>query len=82
MRGGAGEPVRLVALGRADEALPLRQRALQISETALPPEHPDIATRLDNLAYTLVDLGRADEALPLQQRADNIRTRRNEGTTP
>lgn len=49
--------------------VPLDQRALAITEAVLPEGHPDIALRLDNLAYTLGQLGQAQEALPLQQRA-------------
>ncbi|WP_230205237.1 FxSxx-COOH system tetratricopeptide repeat protein, partial [Parafrankia elaeagni] len=55
--------------GRAGEALPLFQRALAITEATYGPDHPDLATRLNNLASALQDLGRAGEALPLFQRA-------------
>ncbi|MFI6128479.1 tetratricopeptide repeat protein [Micromonospora sp. NPDC051141] len=55
--------------GNYNRAIVLEQRALAISEAALPEGHPDVALRLDNLAQTLVDLGRPAEALPLQQRA-------------
>ena len=48
-------------------------RLLAISEQALSPDHPDVATRLDNLAATLRDLGRAGEAEQLQRRAQTIR---------
>ncbi|MFF0042192.1 tetratricopeptide repeat protein, partial [Streptomyces mirabilis] len=56
-------------LGRHPEALPLEERALAITETALGPDHPDTALRLGNLASTLSDLGRHPEALPLEERA-------------
>jgi tetratricopeptide (TPR) repeat protein len=59
--------------GRFGEALPLHQRALRIDETALGPEHPDVATDLNYLGSTLAQLGRSAEALPLQQRALRIR---------
>ena len=36
--------------GRYDEAEPLYKRALAITEKALGPEHPDMATSLNNLA--------------------------------
>ena len=45
-------------LGRLDEALPLLQRALQITETALGPNHPTTAILLNNLAVTYRALGR------------------------
>jgi tetratricopeptide (TPR) repeat protein len=44
------------------EALALRQRLLA-------PDHPDVATSLNNLALTLAASGRADEALALHQKA-------------
>ncbi|WP_157845221.1 tetratricopeptide repeat protein [Pseudofrankia saprophytica] len=51
------------------EALPLFQRALAIGEAAYGPDHPVVATRLNNLASVLQDLGRVGEAVPLFQRA-------------
>ncbi|MFD0579972.1 tetratricopeptide repeat protein [Dactylosporangium darangshiense] len=55
--------------GRYRQALPHKQRALAITETALGPDHPDTALRLDNLAVSLRALGRADEAEALRRRA-------------
>ncbi|MER5528735.1 tetratricopeptide repeat protein, partial [Streptomyces sp. NPDC002677] len=43
-------------MGRHADALPLEERALAISETALGPDHPDTATRLGNLATTFGEL--------------------------
>ncbi|MFI6234834.1 FxSxx-COOH system tetratricopeptide repeat protein [Micromonospora sp. NPDC050784] len=57
---------------RYGQALQAEKRALEISEAALPAGHPDIATRLDNLAGTLGVLGRSEEALPLRRRALEI----------
>lgn len=37
-------------LGHYAEAEPLYRRALVIAEKALGPEHPDVATSLNNLA--------------------------------
>jgi hypothetical protein len=58
----------LAALGPAEEALPLHQRALRIDEAALGPDHPDVAADLNHLGLALAALGRAAEALPLHQR--------------
>ncbi len=49
--------------------MPLLQRALAIREKALGPEHPRVATGLNNLASLYRDQGRYDEAEPLHQRA-------------
>ncbi|MEH1167344.1 FxSxx-COOH system tetratricopeptide repeat protein [Micromonospora sp. CPCC 205539] len=57
---------------RYEAAMRFEQRALGISETALPAGHPGIALRLNNLAHRLGDLGRSEEALPLQRRALEI----------
>ncbi|MBM0235798.1 tetratricopeptide repeat protein, partial [Micromonospora sp. STR1_7] len=54
------------------QSLRVQRRALEITEAARPAGHPDIAVRLDNLAYTLSQLGRPEEALPLQRRAVKI----------
>ena len=50
-------------------ALPLCESALAITETALGPDHPSTAIRLDNLATTYRHLGRPADALPLHERA-------------
>ncbi len=55
--------------GRYVEAEPLYQRSLAISEKALGPEHPDVATSLNNLAELYRDQGRYGEAEPLYQRS-------------
>ena len=55
--------------------MPLEQRALQITETALGPDHRTAAVVLENLALVYKMLGRAVDALPLQQRAQQIQDR-------
>jgi CHAT domain-containing protein/Tfp pilus assembly protein PilF len=55
--------------GRYAEAEPLYKRALAISEKALGPDHPDVASSLDNLAEMYVHQGRCAEAEPLHKRA-------------
>jgi tetratricopeptide (TPR) repeat protein len=54
------------------EAEPLYQRALDIREKTLGPEHPDTATSLNNLAGLYNSQGRYAEAEPLYQRALDI----------
>ena len=66
----AQQPGRLYqATGRYAEAEPLYQRAIAIGEKTLGPEHPDLATRLNNLARLYRATGRYAEAEPLYQRA-------------
>ncbi len=60
-------------MGRAAEALPLHERALAISETALGPGHPGTAISLNNLAATYRELGRAADAVFLEERVRQIR---------
>ena len=55
------------------EAEPFLQRALQIREKALGPEHPDVAASLDGLARLYKTQGKYAEALSLYQRALKIR---------
>ena len=43
--------------GKYTEAEPFIQRALAITEKALGPEHPDVATSLNNLAALYQDQG-------------------------
>jgi len=55
--------------GRYTEAIPLAERALAITEAQLGPDHPDMATSLNNLALLYDSLGHYGEAEPLYQRA-------------
>ncbi|EFH79692.1 FxSxx-COOH system tetratricopeptide repeat protein [Ktedonobacter racemifer] len=58
---------------RYREAEPLYQRALQIREQQVGPDHPDVAQSLNNLANLYSDQGKYAEAEPLHQRALQIR---------
>ena len=60
-------------MGDYEKALPLYQRALEISEKVLGPQHPDVATTLNNLAGLYESMGDYEKALPLYQRALEIR---------
>ncbi len=51
------------------QAEPLYQRALAIREKQVGPEHPDIATDLNNLAALYRAQGKYEQAEPLYQRA-------------
>ena len=53
-------------------AEPLYRRALTILETSLGPDHPDVATALNNLAELLRTTNRLAEAEPLFRRALTI----------
>jgi tetratricopeptide (TPR) repeat protein len=63
------------AQGNYAEAEPLFQRSLAIREQALGPEHPDVATSLENYAALLRETGRADEAAEMEARAKAIRAK-------
>ncbi len=67
------QAVELYQAGRYPEALSLAQRALELDEKALGPEHPDIAVSLGNLAGIYKASGAFEKALPLFQRALKIR---------
>jgi tetratricopeptide (TPR) repeat protein len=57
--------------GKADyhEAEPLLRRSLAICEASLGPDHPDVATALNNLALLLRDTNRLGEVESLLRRA-------------
>jgi tetratricopeptide (TPR) repeat protein len=57
---------------RLAETRPLAERALTITEAAHGPDHPDVATDLNNLALILQDLGQPGEARTLAERALTI----------
>ncbi len=62
----------LIDANRLKEAEPLIERALQIEEDALVPEHPEVAVGLNLLAQLLQDTNRLKEAEPLMKRALQI----------
>ncbi len=61
--------------GKYAEAEPLFKRALAIEEKALGPDHPDLATTLENMADLYKKTGRLDEAKRFEERAQAIRSR-------
>ncbi|MEE9269663.1 MAG: tetratricopeptide repeat protein, partial [Candidatus Krumholzibacteria bacterium] len=54
------------------------KRSLAIREKALGPEHPHVATALENYARLLRETGRGNEAAKLEARARTIRAKRAE----
>jgi tetratricopeptide (TPR) repeat protein len=61
--------IELYRAGRYAEAIPLVQQALAIYEKALGPDHPDVATAVNNLALLYDKQDRTAEAEPLYKRA-------------
>ncbi len=59
--------------GRYADAEPLYKRTLAILEKALGPEHPNVATGLENYADLLRKTGRDAEAAKMELRAEAIR---------
>jgi CHAT domain-containing protein/Tfp pilus assembly protein PilF len=64
---------KLYQQGRYAEAIPLAQKAVDILEKALGPEHIDVANSLNNLALLYLSMGNYAKAEPLYQRALAIR---------
>ena len=65
-----GELARLLdAKALYARAEPLYRRALAIDEASLGKDHPNVATRLNNLATLLHDTNRLGEAEPLMRRS-------------
>jgi tetratricopeptide (TPR) repeat protein len=65
-----------------EEAEPLYQKSLAITEKALGPDHPETAVRLNNLALLYHNQGRYDKAEPLHKRTLSIRERALGGDHP
>ncbi|CAN0367181.1 unnamed protein product [Ectocarpus sp. 6 AP-2014] len=59
--------------GKYAEAETLYERSRAIQEKVLGPEHPDVATSLNNRALLLQSQGRYEEAEPLYERSQAIR---------
>ena len=72
----------LGALGRAAEAEPLYEEALEMYRRLFKGDHPDVAQILNNLAGVRKSLGRAAEAEPLFEEALEMRRRLFKGDHP
>ena len=76
------ESVRLYGAGKYDEARPLIERALDIREKTLGPDHADVATVLNNLGILDYLKGDSAKAERLFQRALTIREKALGGSHP
>ena len=65
-------------MGKLAEAEPYFRRSLAIKEKSLGPDHPSVATGLNNLALLLWQMGRFDDAVSPFERAMEIRQNRGE----
>lgn len=63
------EFLRLYRSGKYDEALQPAERALELREKVLGPQHPDVAASLNNLGSIYSVKGAHNKAEPLYQRA-------------
>ena len=68
-----GQVRQLYEAGKYAEAVPLAQRAVELAEKQFGPEHPDVATSLNNIALIYQAQGRYAEAEPLLKRSLAIR---------
>ncbi len=69
----------LVAQNRLDDAIRLFERALEIDEKALGPDHPDVAPVLEHYAVPLRRMGRTAQAEAAENRVRIIRARSARG---
>jgi len=65
-----------------DKATQLHQESLAIRQRLLPPDHPEIAASLEELAQIDFDQGKLDEALELCQRSVDIRRKHDAEDDP
>ena len=62
----------LLRTGQYDRGVVVAKKALEVAEENVGPDHPDVATSLNNLAVLCRVTNRDDEAKPLEQRATRI----------
>ena len=67
------EVMEFYRAGAYDRAVAVAQKALQVAEQNVGPDHPDVATVLENLAAVYRATDRRSEAEVLEQRATRIR---------
>ena len=63
------EVMSLYKQGRYDRAVVVAKKALQVAEQAVGPDHPDVATSLNNLAVLYKAQGQYAQAEPLYKRS-------------
>jgi len=63
------EVMELYRAGKYDRAIVVAQKALQVAEQNAGPDHPDVATSLNNLASLYQDQGDYASAEPLYKRS-------------
>ena len=66
------EVLELYRTGKYDRGVVVAKKALEVAEQNVGPDHPDVATSLNNLALLYRAMNRDDEAEPLEQRAARI----------
>ena len=67
------EATQLYRAGNYLGAVDVVKKALELAEKAFGPDHPTVATSLNNLAKLLRETNRAKEAEDLEQRVARIR---------
>jgi len=67
------EAIFLYRQGLYDRAVVVAKKALQVAEQEVGPDHPDVATSLENMAGLYRKTGREKEAEELGKRAKAIR---------
>ena len=67
------EVKELYRTGKYGRAVVVTKKALEVAEETVGPDHPDVATSLNNLAGLYRAINRDKEAEPLEDRAARIR---------
>ena len=63
------EAVSLYQNGQYDRAATVAKKALEVAEKGVGPDHPDVATSLNNLALPYASRGQYEQAEPLYLRS-------------
>ncbi|GBE05666.1 MAG TPA: tetratricopeptide repeat protein [Nitrospirae bacterium] len=58
--------------GRYSEAVNVVKEALKVAENTFGPDHPNVATSLNNLAGLYKEIGKKDKAKKFEERAKRI----------
>jgi len=78
----SAQALQLSEQGRYAEAIPFANKALEIRERTLGPEHPETVVSLARLAGLYIDQGAYSKAEPLLQRALSAREKVSGGDDP
>ena len=71
---------KLYQQGKYSDAIKVAKEALEVAKRTFGPDHPDVATVLENVSELYKKIGKEDEAERLEERVKIIRSSQSSDT--